>query len=103
VQIEGKGGREKTWFTLEKKENGGLLWRQRKKVFNPRDMEKRNINRVVMEELQETVSRDGYFFESLIIFIGTFCLFADTFQDFSKAFSLPYTVSTCICFLEITY
>jgi hypothetical protein len=59
-------------------------------VVYPRDMEKRKIIRVVMEE--ETVSRDGYFFESLIIFIGTFCLFADTFQDFSKAFSLHYTI-----------
>jgi hypothetical protein len=41
LEIKEKGGREKTWFTLEKEEKRGLLWRQRKKVFNPRDMEKK--------------------------------------------------------------
>ncbi len=68
---------------VEKKR--GMPWRKRKKGYG----KKRQINRVVMEELQETVSRDGYFFESLNIFIGTFCLFANTFQDFLKPFHYP--------------
>ncbi len=48
-----------------------------------------------------TVSRDGYFFEGLNILIGTFCVFTDGFQRFSKAFHYP--ICTIIQFYLLLY
>jgi hypothetical protein len=42
-------------------------------------------------DFKGTVSRDGYFFDSLNILISTFCVCDDGFQCVLKSFSLPYT------------
>jgi hypothetical protein len=42
-------------------------------------------------DFKGTVTRDGYFFDSLNILISTFCVCDDGFQCVLKGFSLPYT------------
>jgi hypothetical protein len=39
--------------------------------------------------LKGTMSRDGYFFEGLIVLLRTFWVCADGFQGLSKAFHYP--------------